>query len=46
MLFNETELSGDFGRLELEMKEKNVILDEGPYHQGEAEVITLVGIKK
>lgn len=46
MLFSEAELSKDFEGLELEIEEKRVVLDEGPYHQGEAEVITLVGTKK
>lgn len=45
MLFSEEELAADFEGLEIEIVEERVTLDEGPYHQGEAEVINLVAIK-
>jgi SAM-dependent methyltransferase len=43
-LFSEDELRKDFSYLkELEITEKVRTLDEGPFHQGEAAVIQLVG---
>lgn len=47
MLFNEETLISDFASLEvIEIIQTRVILDEGPFHQGEAEVIRFVGRKK
>ncbi len=47
MLFNEETLLLDFASLEvIEINQTRVILDEGPFHQGEAEVIRFVGRKK
>jgi SAM-dependent methyltransferase len=46
MLFNEETLLSDFASLEvLEISQAQVELDEGPFHQGEAEVIRFVGRK-
>lgn len=46
MLFQEETLLSDFASLEvLKMIQTRVILDEGPFHQGEAEVIRFVGRK-
>ena len=46
LLFDEEILSGDFSRLEILMLEKQQItLNEGLFHQGEASVIRLHGIK-
>ncbi len=47
MLFSEETLASDFTSLEMmRMYQTNVILAEGPFHQGEAEVIRFVGRKK
>lgn len=46
MLFSKEELEKDFEGLELEIVEEQLILDEGPYHQGKAEVIGLVAKKR
>ena len=47
MLFKEETLISDFDSLEvIEIYQTRVILDEGPFHQGEAEVIRFVGRKK
>ena len=47
MLFNEETLLSDFASLEMiEIYQTRVILDEGLFHQGEAEVIRFVGRKK
>jgi len=46
MLYSEEELAGDFEGLEIiTMQKETVILEEGPYHQGEAHVIRLVARK-
>jgi SAM-dependent methyltransferase len=46
MLFDETTLAADFISLETQMLEKKkIILDEGPFHQGAAEIIRYIGIK-
>ena len=46
MLFSKKELNGDFSKFsELTITEKDVILDEGPFHQGTASVIQLLGVK-
>ena len=40
MLFDEKMLCGDFEKCEIEaLEEKNVLLSEGHYHRGEAEII-------
>ena len=45
-LFSEKELRLDFSEfLSLEIEEREVVLDEGPYHQGPASVIRVVGVK-
>jgi len=47
LLFKEETLLSDFASLEMiEMSQTRVILDEGPFHQGKAEVIRFVGRKK
>jgi 2-polyprenyl-3-methyl-5-hydroxy-6-metoxy-1,4-benzoquinol methylase len=46
MLFSEEELRKDFEGLDLEIIEGQASLDEGPYHQGKAELIGLVARKK
>ena len=47
MLFKEETLLSDFASLEIiEIYQTRVILNEGPFHQGEAEVIRFVGRKK
>lgn len=47
LLFKEETLLSDFASLEvIEIIQTRVILDEGPFHQGEAEVIRFVGRKK
>lgn len=47
LLYNKKILGSDFRSLEiLELYETNVILDEGPFHQGEAAVVRLIGKKK
>lgn len=46
-LVNENEVRADFGTLEVvELNEIVRPLDEGPFHQGEAEVVQFVGKKK
>lgn len=46
MLFDQQMLNQDFKALEIiHLVEKRVILDEGPYHSGEAEVIRLIAKK-
>lgn len=46
MLFSKKELNDDFSKFsELTITEKDVILDEGPFHQGTASVIQLLGVK-
>jgi 2-polyprenyl-3-methyl-5-hydroxy-6-metoxy-1,4-benzoquinol methylase len=46
MLFSKKELYDDFSKFsELTITEKEVILDEGPFHQGTASVIQLLGVK-
>lgn len=46
MLFDERMLAADFISLETQLLEKkNIILDEGPFHQGAAEIIRYTGIK-
>ena len=47
MLFDEKMLRGDFEKCEIEaLEEKNVLLSEGHYHQGEAEIIRGIFRKK
>ncbi|MCB0731229.1 MAG: class I SAM-dependent methyltransferase [Ignavibacteriae bacterium] len=46
MLFSKEELEKDFGSLsKLRIEEKEIYLNEGPFHEGNASVINLVGIK-
>lgn len=46
MLFSEEEMENDFGSLsKLDISEEEVILNEGPFHQGLASVIRVTGIK-
>ncbi len=46
MLFSLQELREDFkGMIDLEITEMDVTLNEGPFHQGEASIIRLVGKK-
>lgn len=46
LLFDEAILLSDFAPLEIQMLEKQqIILNEGPFHQGEASVIRFHGIK-
>lgn len=46
MLFSEAELRADLGALSsLVFEEKEIVLDEGRYHEGEAAVIRLIGKK-
>jgi SAM-dependent methyltransferase len=46
MLFNEEELSLDFALLEtLLLEKRNIVLDEGAFHQGESTVIRYIGKK-
>lgn len=46
MLFSEKEMENDFGSLsKLDISEEELILDEGPFHQGLASVIRVTGIK-
>ncbi len=46
LLFNIAQIKTDFGGLnEAEINETQVILDEGPLHQGLADVIRLTGLK-
>jgi SAM-dependent methyltransferase len=46
MLFSMNQLSGDFDMLEnIEIEASGVILDEGPFHQGNASVIWMTGKK-
>ena len=46
MLFSKEELQSDFGSFsELTISETDVILNEGPFHQGLAAVIRVLGIK-
>lgn len=46
MLFSEEELRDDFDSLkELQIEEAGELLNEGPYHQGNASVINVFGVK-
>lgn len=46
MLFSPKELQNDFGEFRnLSITESETILDEGPFHQGVASVIRIVGVK-
>ena len=46
MLFSDEELIHDFNTLSsIEITEKDITLDEGPFHQGIASVIRITGIK-
>jgi SAM-dependent methyltransferase len=46
MLFDKSLLETDFSSLELVyLEEKSVLLNEGPFHQGEASIIRLLGKK-
>lgn len=46
MLFSKQELQSDFSEFsELNISEIETILNEGPYHQGTASVIRVIGIK-
>ncbi|MCP9763472.1 hypothetical protein [Lacihabitans soyangensis] len=47
MLFDENMLREDFEKCEIEaLEDKNVLLSEGQYHQGEAEIIRGIFKKK
>lgn len=47
MLYTKELLTEDFAELETILMEQQIItLDEGPFHQGKAEVIRYVGVKK
>lgn len=47
MLFTEAMLRDDFAGLEIRTIEKTItVLDEGPFHQGEASVIRMIAAKK
>jgi len=47
MLYTEEMLLGDFAELEIELIETiQIALTEGKYHQGKAEIIRFVGVKK
>ncbi len=46
MLFSQDELHGDFNRLKnLVITETDTILNEGPFHQGKAEIIRVSAVK-
>lgn len=46
MLYNKPLILNDFKSLEVTLlEEKNIILNEGYLHQGEAEVIRFIGTK-
>lgn len=46
LLFDEDTLAADFNSLETRLLEKReIILDEGPFHQGAAEIIRYAGVK-
>ena len=46
MLFDEKNLENDFSSMETAMLEKReIILDEGPFHQGLADIIRYIGTK-
>lgn len=46
MLFSKEEIENDFKSLsKLEIEEKDIYLKEGPFHEGMASVINLVGVK-
>jgi 2-polyprenyl-3-methyl-5-hydroxy-6-metoxy-1,4-benzoquinol methylase len=46
MLFSKEELRSDFGLFSnLNIAETDIFLDEGPFHQGKASVIRVLGIK-
>lgn len=46
MLFSKAELESDFNQLsDLNIEEEEIELDEGPFHQGKAAVIRLIGKK-
>jgi SAM-dependent methyltransferase len=46
LLYSEAELALDFSPLKIEfLREEVVSLDEGPFHQGPASVVRLVGVK-
>jgi SAM-dependent methyltransferase len=46
MLYDEKSLSSDFASFKTLLLEKqNIVLDEGPFHQGEASVIRFIGQK-
>ena len=47
MLFSIEEIKAEFPQLEFKiLKEESIELSEGDYHQGKAEVIRFVGVKK
>jgi 2-polyprenyl-3-methyl-5-hydroxy-6-metoxy-1,4-benzoquinol methylase len=46
MLFNENTLREDFPSLQVDLLEElTVVLDEGPFHQGQANIIRFIGTK-
>jgi len=46
MLFSKKEMESDFGLFsELTIAETDIILNEGPFHQGKAAVIRILGVK-
>ena len=46
LLYSKEELAADFSELKiLQMDDLDIVLDEGPHHQGKASVIRLVAIK-
>jgi len=46
MLFSKEELQSDFSSFsQLDVTETNVVLNEGPFHQGTASVIKVLGVK-
>jgi hypothetical protein len=46
MLFSKEELSSDFKSFSsLQITEKDIVLNEGPFHQGTASVIRILGNK-
>lgn len=47
LLFSETELLKFTSKLNIEFIEsKSIILDEGPYHKGKADVVRFIGVKE
>ena len=47
MLFSEEEIKSEFQNIDFTyLKTEETILDEGPYHQGKANVVRFIGKKK